>query len=643
MNPRFTVAALCVLGPLTCLAHGDNINGEATYISFSVPGAVGTYTMAINASLEVTGYYNVSPTVARGFLREADGTITTFDVAGAVWTEPESINAAGDTTGFYQLPAGVPQGFLRYADGRIITFDPPPQPVGPVEAQPISINDFDDIAGNYPVYSRPTVFIRSARGVYNADISFDRATVATAINGSGSVVGYSTDGEGSYSGFVLHPDGYRSGLTVPLPPQPGPECMAETFPDGINAAGTIAGWYYNRCNPENMGFVMSPDGVFTVFAAPGTLLASPSFDYTSTVPHWMSIDQAGDVTGSYTDTDGVQHGFVRNPYGTITSFDPPEGKQTSATSINDGGAIAGYYQYDAGGGPPVGFIRVPSSSFFVLNAPSISSAGSDSILTFDSLGHSSVFFSASHDLQGLDDIACSWHGPPSLVVSHYDYWENVSELLELDGSGKLVRRTPFGTRDGGSIALAFDDAGNFYAAQNTTLFKNGVFLTNLLPGGSEIGKMVVDSRGRLYVTQPITSKVLRVDALGNVTVFADATQGLTSPYAVAVDGNDNIYVANGSPSAPAFILKFDPSGIPSSFAANISFQRGILSMAFDLEWDGLINERDPDLYATALNAEMGQFVNAPRILKFDTTGGSSIFAAASDGLDFPISIAKCRH
>jgi hypothetical protein len=30
MIPRFMVAALCVLGPLTCVAHGGNINGEAT-------------------------------------------------------------------------------------------------------------------------------------------------------------------------------------------------------------------------------------------------------------------------------------------------------------------------------------------------------------------------------------------------------------------------------------------------------------------------------------------------------------------------------------------------------------------------------------------------------------------------------------
>jgi len=130
----------------------------------------------------------------------------------------------------------------------------------------------------------------------------------------------------------------------------------------------IAGWYVGdttNCSAENTGgFVRSPDGNLTVFQPPGTILTPPlqqfAFEGESlTAPHWISIDQAGDITGSYTDAAGVQHGFVRNPYGTITSFDPPEGKQTTATSISDGGAIAGFYQYRSGGGPPVGFIRVP--------------------------------------------------------------------------------------------------------------------------------------------------------------------------------------------------------------------------------------------------------------------------------------------
>jgi len=40
---RSIAAVLCVLGPLTCAAQGGGINGEASYVSFSVPGSDGTY------------------------------------------------------------------------------------------------------------------------------------------------------------------------------------------------------------------------------------------------------------------------------------------------------------------------------------------------------------------------------------------------------------------------------------------------------------------------------------------------------------------------------------------------------------------------------------------------------------------------
>jgi hypothetical protein len=388
MIPRFMVFALCILGSLTCVAHAGNINGEATYVSFSVPGGLGTYPMSINASMSVTGYYNVSATGARGFLREADGTITTFNVPGAIWTEPEGINAAGDITGFYELVAGTPRGFLRYADGRLITFDPP-QPVAGMapQSQPISISDFDDIAGTY-IYAwidygttrylpQPAVFTRTREGAFNTigpvgtfGPGFS-SFWATAINWSGAVVGYFTGDEPLDSGFLAHPDGHFADFAVPQTMFCG--LGQATIPEGINAGGTIVGWYTN-CNPENNlgGFVRSPDGNLTLFKPAGTILTSalpesltstlsqpPPYFESLTAPRVLSIDQAGDITGSYTDAAGVQHGFVRNPYGTITSFDPPEGNQTTTTSINDTGAIAGFYHYYAGGGPPVGFIRVP--------------------------------------------------------------------------------------------------------------------------------------------------------------------------------------------------------------------------------------------------------------------------------------------
>src|ERR1700688_968061 len=119
---RCLVVPLCVLSQLLCAAQEPAGSSKPSYLSFEVPGALGTYPMSINASMAVTGYYYVSSTETRGFLRNHDGDFTTFSVRNSVWTEPESINARGDITGFFEVVAGFPQGFERYADGRIVTF-----------------------------------------------------------------------------------------------------------------------------------------------------------------------------------------------------------------------------------------------------------------------------------------------------------------------------------------------------------------------------------------------------------------------------------------------------------------------------------------------------------------------------------------
>jgi hypothetical protein len=108
-----------------------------------------------------------------------------------------------------------------------------------------------------------------------------------------------------------------------------------TYPMSINASMTVTGFYYVAdVTPTGVrGFVRDADGTIT------------------TAPHSISTDKAGDVAGSYTDAGGVEHGFVRNPYGTLTTFDPPEGNQTTATSIADGRAVAGFYHYYAEADP----------------------------------------------------------------------------------------------------------------------------------------------------------------------------------------------------------------------------------------------------------------------------------------------------
>jgi hypothetical protein len=292
MIPRFMVAALCVLDLLTCVAHGGNINGEATYISFSVPGALGTYPTGINPS--------------------------------------------------DSLPPFAPH------------------------AQPVSINDFQEIAGSYEV-DVPTGFTRWRTGAFTG-LSFGQGslygTVVTGLNANGSVVGYFPV-NGNIVSFLSHPDGFSISFVLPLEAGDDQGSWA-TVAESINADGVIAGVYsvcFDPCATTSAGgFVRSPQGVFTLFSAPGTIVASlvpHQVQLSLFSPHRLSINQDGSLAGSYVDTEGAQHGFVRNPYGTITSFDPPRGGKTTATSINDRGVVAGSYFYDWNNQIAEGFLRLP--------------------------------------------------------------------------------------------------------------------------------------------------------------------------------------------------------------------------------------------------------------------------------------------
>jgi hypothetical protein len=171
---------------------------------------------------------------------------------------------------------------------------------------------------------------------------------------------------GSYIyGYAVDPKGIPKDIVGSFDVPIGVHSNEVTTPESINDVGAITGWYnfFLQCpgcvTTYGAGaFVRSPQGVFTLFNPPGTLVTLPhTGGFEGSAPHRLSINHAGTITGSYVDAGGVQHGFVRNPYGTITSFDPPRGKQTTATSINDSGVIAGsYYWSDPN---PVGFLRIP--------------------------------------------------------------------------------------------------------------------------------------------------------------------------------------------------------------------------------------------------------------------------------------------
>jgi hypothetical protein len=118
---------------------------------------------------------------------------------------------------------------------------------------------------------------------------------------------------------------------------------SNTFSSAINASGTIAGVYDDGAGQH--GFVRTPDGTITTFdpgLAPTPFCTTGS---TSIVPSG-AINSSGAVVG---DCNGVISGtqvvFLRDPLGNFTEITPPNNNPHNGMgifpSINDIGEIAG--------------------------------------------------------------------------------------------------------------------------------------------------------------------------------------------------------------------------------------------------------------------------------------------------------------
>jgi hypothetical protein len=120
--------------------------------------------------------------------------------------------------------------------------------------------------------------------------------------------------------------------------------------------------------------------VFVVIASAVQAQNITTFDVPdSTYTHPVSINQTGQITGDFVDSNGKQRGFLRGHDGTIVVFDVPDQLEcdpqdctqfftqwTLPTSINTSGQIAGYYWDDTAptGSPRQrGFLRNTDGTF----------------------------------------------------------------------------------------------------------------------------------------------------------------------------------------------------------------------------------------------------------------------------------------
>jgi len=321
-----TVSA--VILALACLATAaDNPTpNKHKFIKFNAPGAgkgssQGTIPISINTAGNITGLTRDENFVRHGFLRDENGKIKVFDDADAgtgngQGTRGYSINPKGWITGFYTDSNGADHGFVRNPDdGSITNFDAPDAGTGAGQGTFVWGND--------------------------------------NINPSRAITGFYIDSNNADHGFVRDPHGSITEFDAP-------GGAGGTSGWGINPVGEITG--RDCSSTECYGFLRSPTGHFIKFGVPGAL--------NGTYPE--CINSKGWVTGTWTDASGADHGFVRDPQGKITKFDPRgsgtgDGQGTIAWSINDANVISG--QYIDSTGLYHGFVRAADGKITPYEVP----------------------------------------------------------------------------------------------------------------------------------------------------------------------------------------------------------------------------------------------------------------------------------
>jgi len=357
----------------------DDASGTSTITSFDVSGAgtspgTGTIAGGIDSAGDIGGTYLDNNNAAHGFLRTADGTITPFDVSGAGTSTTQgtfalSMDPTGNyIAGMYADSSNVYHGFLRAADGTVTTFD-----------------------------------------ISGAGTTGHRGTIPLGVNSAGTVTGvYITGsyltGTSYYHGFVRTLDGT---VTTVDAPDEGTGNDEGTAAIGINASGEITGVFF-ATNQVPFGFVRDAGGTITEFEVP---CSGSGTNCNGTVP--LSIDTAGDVTGVYGSTSSLGHGFLRTADGTITSFDPQgsvigTGKLTGTLPFGidpDGNYITGYYTDSSGVGH--GFVRTNSDGTIT----SFDAPGAATALTFLVSGTGGISVNASGGIAGTYvDSNAIFHG-----------------------------------------------------------------------------------------------------------------------------------------------------------------------------------------------------------------------------------------
>jgi hypothetical protein len=275
------------------LTHSFVREPNGKYVTVHPPKAKQTFLAGINASGQVAGSFIDYSGHEHGYVRNADGTYAQIDIAGAFsGTRVTGINDAGQVVG--NLFSGVSEAFF---------WDPAhPEASGPFTAPEAittvaaAINASGQIAG---VFIDNSALLNHGF-LRNADATFAKFRVAgspqmtvDAMNDFGTITGNEYN-QGVTSGFLRYSGG---GIKFY-----GAESHGGPQPAAINNHGVVVGYMFSD-GGGNAAF--SADRSLTV-----SFIAVPFSNAATTA---SSINDVGQIVGTYTDSNGVSHGWLEQP------------------------------------------------------------------------------------------------------------------------------------------------------------------------------------------------------------------------------------------------------------------------------------------------------------------------------------------
>jgi hypothetical protein len=309
LEDRSLLSAISVLG--TAAAGGYR------FLNFNGPNA-GTNA---GAGSNENGISNFGTVV--GFDIDNNGALHNFTVNPPLSPKVHELNINGSTTAmalginlFGTVVGNDGNGNAFYLTGNTVhTFIP----LGGSAPTAFGINDLGTIVGQVTVGDETPGFILPKFG---STIRIDAPSGpdivnAQGINNLGLVVGFYVGTDGNVHGFIAHEQDAHSGELTgtavadpTIPPVAGEPGATFVFSQllGINDEGIAVG-YYGDSTLSQHGFIYNTHtGRYTFLDDP-----SEAFHNGVEVTQITGINDFGEITGFYSDANGVFHSFVATP------------------------------------------------------------------------------------------------------------------------------------------------------------------------------------------------------------------------------------------------------------------------------------------------------------------------------------------